>query len=82
MKGLFWGPKTIFGDSKGKMGGSLMDILGFWKKNWNPSRPFYAYQISAHSQKDKQTEGQTYIQKPQSENLNLLIYKHKKQMLE
>ena len=30
------------------MGGSLMDILGFWKKIWNPSRPFYAYQIPAH----------------------------------
>ena len=47
LKGAILGPQNHFWWFQRQNGGFPNGYFGFLKKNWNLSRPFYAYQISA-----------------------------------
>ena len=47
LKGAILGPQNHFWWFQRQNGGFPNGYFGFLKKNWNPSQPFYAYQISA-----------------------------------
>ena len=48
LKGAILGPQNHFWWFQRQNGVFPNGYFGFWKKNWNPSWPFYAYQIPAH----------------------------------